>query len=99
MAAAGYDGTELGDWGFLPTDPRALAAEVERRALALVGAFVPIALAREDALDEGVERAVRTAQLLRRRRGTARRSSCFRTTTQRSRTAPLAPGASVPRTA
>ena len=64
MAAAGYDGTELGDWGFLPTDPRALAADVERRALSLVGAFVPIALAREDAVDEGVERAVRTAQLL-----------------------------------
>jgi inosose dehydratase len=64
MAAAGYDGTELGDWGFLPTDPRALAADVERRALSLVGAFVPIALAREDALEEGVERAVRTAQLL-----------------------------------
>jgi inosose dehydratase len=64
MAAAGYAGTELGDWGFLPTDSRALAADVERRALSLVGAFVPIALAREDAVDEGVERAVRTAQLL-----------------------------------
>ena len=64
MAAAGYAGTELGDWGFLPTEPAALAAEVQRRALSLVGAFVPIALAREDALDEGVERAVRTAQLL-----------------------------------
>jgi inosose dehydratase len=64
MAAAGYAGTELGDWGFLPTDPRALAADVQRRALSLVGAFVPIALARENAFDEGVERAVRTAQLL-----------------------------------
>ena len=21
MRAAGYDGTELGDWGFMPTDP------------------------------------------------------------------------------
>ena len=28
MAAAGYAGTELGDWGFLPTDPAALAADV-----------------------------------------------------------------------
>ena len=64
MAAAGYAGTELGDWGFLPTEPAALAADVQRRALALVGAFVPIALARKDALDEGVERAVRTARLL-----------------------------------
>jgi len=65
MAAAGYAGTELGDWGFLPTDPAALAADVARRHLALLAAFVPIALAREDAIDEGVARAVRTARLLR----------------------------------
>ena len=31
MAAAGYAGTELGDWGFLPTDPAALRAELARR--------------------------------------------------------------------
>ena len=35
-----------------------------RRDLALVAAFVPVALARADALDEGVARAVRTARLL-----------------------------------
>ena len=64
MAAAGYAGTELGDWGFLPTAPATLAADVGRRNLALVGAFVPVALARADALDEGVARAVRTARLL-----------------------------------
>jgi inosose dehydratase len=64
MAAAGYAGTELGDWGFLPTAPAALAADVGRRNLALAGAFVPVALARADALDEGVARAVRTARLL-----------------------------------
>jgi inosose dehydratase len=64
MAAAGYDGTELGDWGFLPTDPATLAAEVARRHLALVAAFVPVALAREEAIAEGVARAVRTARLL-----------------------------------
>lgn len=64
MAAAGYAGTELGDWGFLPTSPDALAAEVGRRALALIAAFVPVALARADALEEGVARAVRTARLL-----------------------------------
>jgi inosose dehydratase len=64
MAAAGYAGTELGDWGFLPTEPAALAADVHRRALSLAGAFVPIALARDDAFDEGVARAVRTARLL-----------------------------------
>jgi len=64
MAAAGYAGTELGDWGFLPTEPRALAAEMAKRGLALVGAFVPVALSRADAIDEGLERAMRTANLL-----------------------------------
>ena len=64
MATAGYAGTELGDWGFLPTESRALAAEVGSRGLGLVGAFVPVALSRADAIDEGLERAVRIAHLL-----------------------------------
>jgi inosose dehydratase len=64
MAAAGYAGTELGDWGFLPTESRALAAEIGTRGLGLVGAFVPVALSRADAIDEGLERAVRIAHLL-----------------------------------
>ena len=71
MATAGYAGTELGDWGFMPTDPAALASEVGRRKLALVGAFVPIALAREDAVEEGIDRAVRTARLMKAATGAA----------------------------
>lgn len=64
MRLAGYVGTELGDWGFMPTEPAALAAEMAKRQLSLVGAFVPIALSRATAFDEGLERAVRTAQLI-----------------------------------
>jgi sugar phosphate isomerase/epimerase len=64
MAATGYAGTELGDWGFLPTSPDALASAVARRRLALVGAFVPVALSRQEAFDEGLARAIRTARLL-----------------------------------
>jgi len=64
MMAAGYVGTELGDWGFLPTEPRTLAADVGRRGLSLAGAFVPVALARPEAIDAGIERAVRLARLL-----------------------------------
>jgi inosose dehydratase len=64
MAAAGYAGTELGDWGFLPTRPDALVAELGRRGLVLVGGFVPVALARAAAIDEGLERSVRTARLI-----------------------------------
>jgi len=64
MAAAGYVGTELGDWGFLPTTARALADAVGRRGLALAGAFVPVALTRAEALADGIARATRTARLL-----------------------------------
>jgi sugar phosphate isomerase/epimerase len=44
LAATGYTGTELGDWGYMPTDPAALGAELSRRSLAMLGAFVPVAL-------------------------------------------------------
>ena len=33
IAETGYAGTELGDWGFMPTDPAALRAELARRGL------------------------------------------------------------------
>lgn len=65
MREAGYSGTELGDWGFMPTDPARLAEELGRRQLELIAAFVPVALARQDAHTAGVETSVRTARLLR----------------------------------
>jgi len=65
MVQAGYAGTELGDWGFLPTDAATLRDELARRELALVGAFVPVALADRAAHDEGERQAVRVAALLR----------------------------------
>jgi inosose dehydratase len=45
MAHTGYAGLELGPWGFLPTDPATLRAELDARGLALCGATVPVALA------------------------------------------------------
>ncbi len=64
LAETGYVGTELGDWGFMPTEPEALAAELNRRGLALTGAFVPVALKYPSHHEEGVAAAVRTARLL-----------------------------------
>jgi len=64
MAEAGYAGTELGDWGFLPAEPDPLRALLARHRLELVGAFVPVALAEPDRLGEGVGRALRTARLV-----------------------------------
>jgi inosose dehydratase len=61
----GYAGTELGDWGFMPTDPLRLRDEVAARSLQLIGAFVPVALADAGTHDAGVSSAVRTARLMR----------------------------------
>lgn len=64
MRQTGYAGTELGDWGFMPTDPAQLSQELAERELALLGAFVPVALADPATHTGGVEQAVRTARLL-----------------------------------
>jgi len=65
IAATGYTGTELGDWGFMPTDPAVLRAELDQRGLALLAAFVPVALADRATHADGEAVAVRTARLLR----------------------------------
>jgi inosose dehydratase len=44
LAETGYGGTELGDWGYLPTDPEQLHTELASRGLDLLGAFVPVRL-------------------------------------------------------
>src|SRR3954452_13716955 len=64
LAAAGYTGTELGDWGYMPTDPAALRCELDKRGLTMLGAFVPVMLKDAAAHGPGVETAVRTARLL-----------------------------------
>jgi inosose dehydratase len=65
LVETGYTGTELGDWGYMPTDPEALRDELKKRGnVAMLGAFVPVALKRAEALMEGRQRAVKTARLL-----------------------------------
>src|SRR5882724_7194795 len=60
----GYVGTELGDWGFMPTDPAGLRSELKKRELELLGAFVPVAFANEPSHADGEARAVKTARLM-----------------------------------
>ena len=64
IAESGYEGTELGDWNFMPTDPKHLNEEVSKRNLDMLGAFVPVALLNEAAHAEGIERALKTAGLM-----------------------------------
>jgi len=64
LCETGYTGTELGDWGYMPTEPIALGAELEKRNLAMVGAFVPVALKYPELHAEGGADALKVARLL-----------------------------------
>jgi len=61
---AGFVGTELGDWGFMPTEPDPLGQLLGQHELSMLAAFVPVALKDETAHAKGIEEAVRTARLL-----------------------------------
>ena len=61
IAQSGYAGTELGDWGFMPTGPEALRAELQQRDLAMVGAFVTTRLVDSRSYGASRERAVSSA--------------------------------------
>ncbi len=64
LVETGYTGTDLGDWGYMPTDPARLHAELSARRLAMVGAFVPVALKNATAHADGIAEAVKIARLL-----------------------------------
>jgi inosose dehydratase len=64
LAETGYTGTELGDWGYMPTVAAMLSAELARRSLVMLGAFVPVALKHPAAHAAGIANAVKTASLL-----------------------------------
>jgi len=60
----GYAGTELGDWGFMPTDPGFLTQELGSRDLSLLGSWVSVFLQDADCHPQSADDAVRTAKLL-----------------------------------
>ena len=64
ISETGYSGTELGDWGFMPTNPFLLKKEISTRGLELLGAFVPVALSDPSSHEKGAEVAVKTAKLM-----------------------------------
>ncbi|MDZ4769839.1 MAG: TIM barrel protein [Chloroflexota bacterium] len=64
MHAAGYAGTELGPYGYLPTNPQVLRAELDARGLRLLSAFVPVNLADASAHAAGIDEALKVGKLL-----------------------------------
>lgn len=64
MVQAGFSGTELGPYGFLPTRPDALRRELSSRNLVLLGAFTPLPLADEGRHLAALDSALDVARLL-----------------------------------
>jgi len=60
----GYQGSELGDWGFMPTVPTELKSVLDQRNLSMVGAFVPVFMKDRSKHAAGAEAAVKTAKLM-----------------------------------
>lgn len=64
MVAAGYTGTELGPYGFFPTDPAVLKPQLEKRKLKLLGSFVPVVLSDPASAGIAVEQIRKVGGLL-----------------------------------
>src|SRR5579864_7801348 len=64
IKAAGYAGTELGPYGFLPTDSAVLRGELAKRSLTLCSAFVDVELGNKDAHETGLAFVTRSAKLI-----------------------------------
>jgi len=64
IAAAGYEGTELGPFGYLPTTPEALSSELKKRKLGLGSSFVPLPLEDASRRDMAVASALAVGRLL-----------------------------------
>lgn len=64
IAETGYLGTELGPWGFLPTDPDRLRSELDRRGLSMVSAYVPGKFAEAGDHEAAEAQALKVGRLL-----------------------------------
>src|SRR5215471_14791324 len=64
MTDAGYRGTELGPYGFFPTDPAILGHQLAKRDMKLLGSFVPVRMGDPSAGAAVVERIRKVGKLL-----------------------------------
>jgi inosose dehydratase len=64
MVEAGYTGTELGPYGFFPTDPKVLQPQLEKRKLKLLASFVPVKMTDPAAGAAVIERIRKVGNLL-----------------------------------
>jgi inosose dehydratase len=64
LVATGYRGTELGDYGYMPTDPATLRHELTLRNLTMLGAYEGVYFRDPSQHAQGLEKILRNARLL-----------------------------------
>ncbi len=64
MVEAGYTGSELGPYGFFPTDPKILQPQLEKRKQKLLASFVPVRMTDPAASQAVMERIRKVGNLL-----------------------------------
>lgn len=64
LVATGFTGTELGDYGFMPTDSAQLREELTSRDLTMLGAYHGVYLRDPGTHEQGREKGLRIASLL-----------------------------------
>jgi inosose dehydratase len=64
MVEAGYTGSELGPYGFFPTDPKILQPQLEKKKLKLLASFVPVKMTDPSAGAAVMERIRKVGHLL-----------------------------------
>jgi inosose dehydratase len=64
MVSAGYTGTELGPYGYFPTDPGLLNGTLQRVGLTLLSSFVPVPLTDPSRVESVIEHVRRVGALL-----------------------------------
>lgn len=64
ILSAGYTGTELGPYGYFPTDPKVLGGGLKLRQLSLLSSFVPVPIADPLAKKKVIEHVRKVGALL-----------------------------------
>jgi len=64
IVSAGYTGTELGPYGFFPTDPAVLNKSLQRFGLTMLSSFVPVPITEPLRVEKVIEHVRRVGTLL-----------------------------------
>jgi inosose dehydratase len=64
ILSAGYTGTELGPYGYFPTDAKVLRESLNRRKMAMLSSFVPVPIANPFAKEKVIAHVRQVGKLL-----------------------------------